>query len=43
MFLFLPIAAALMQGQDSLILLLLLAGALACIEQGPESRAGRKS
>ncbi len=40
MFLFLPIAAALMQGQDSIILLALLAGALACIQQGREYLAG---
>ncbi len=40
MFLFLPIAAALMQGQDSIILLALLAGALACIRRGREYRAG---
>ena len=40
MFLFLPIAAALMQGQDSIILLTLLAGALACIQQGREYLAG---
>lgn len=40
MFLFLPIAAALMQGQDSIILLTLLAGAFACIHQGREGLAG---
>jgi hypothetical protein len=40
MFLFLPIAAALMQGQDSIILLALLAGAFACIQQGREWLAG---
>jgi hypothetical protein len=40
MFLFLPIAAALMQGQDSVILLTLMAGALACIQQGREYLAG---
>jgi hypothetical protein len=40
MFLFLPIAAALMQGQDSIILLTLMAGALACIQRGREYLAG---
>jgi hypothetical protein len=39
-FLFLPIAIALMQGQDSIILLALLAGALTCIQLGRESLAG---
>jgi hypothetical protein len=40
MFLFLPIGVALMQGQDSIILLALMAGALACIQQGREYLAG---
>jgi hypothetical protein len=40
MFLFLPIAAALMQGQDSIVLLALLAGGFACIQQGREYLAG---
>jgi len=40
MFLFLPIALALMQGQDSIILLALFAGALVCIEQNREYLAG---
>jgi hypothetical protein len=40
MFLYIPIAAALMQGQDSIILLTLLAGALACIERDREYLAG---
>jgi hypothetical protein len=40
MFLFLPIGTALMQGQDSIILLTLMAGALASIEKGREYLAG---
>jgi hypothetical protein len=40
MFLFLPIAAALMQGQDSIILLALLAGAAVCLQRGREYLAG---
>jgi len=40
MFLFLPIAAALIQGQDSIIFLTLLAGALACIQLDREYLAG---
>jgi len=40
MLLFLPIAAALMQGQDSIILLTLMAGAFASMQQGREYRAG---
>jgi hypothetical protein len=39
-FLFLPIAVALMQGQDSIILLVLLAGALVSIQKGHEYLAG---
>ena len=39
-FTFLPIAAALMQGQDSLILLLLFCGALALLSQDKVSAAG---
>src|SRR5713101_6281 len=37
---FYPIALALMQGQDSILLLLLLAAALVALEQGQERRAG---
>src|SRR5882724_3155727 len=37
---FYPIALALMQGQDSVLLLLLLAAALVALEQGQERRAG---
>jgi hypothetical protein len=37
---FYPIALALMQGQDSILLLLLLAAALVALEQGRERRAG---
>lgn len=40
MFLFLPIAAALMQGQDSIVLLALMTGALVCMQQGRECLAG---
>jgi hypothetical protein len=40
MFLFLPIAAALMQGQDSIILLALLGGAAVCLQRGREYLAG---
>ena len=40
MFLFLPINVALASGQDSIILLTLLAGALACIEKDREYLAG---
>jgi hypothetical protein len=40
MFLFLPIAIALMQGQDSIILLALLAAALVCLREGREYLAG---
>jgi hypothetical protein len=39
-FLFVPIAVALIQGQDSIILLTLLAGALACIQMDREYLAG---
>ena len=37
---FYPISLAIMQGQDSILLLLLLAGALAAVEGGHELRAG---
>jgi hypothetical protein len=37
---FYPITLALMQGQDSILLLLLLAAALVALEQGQERRAG---
>ena len=37
---FYPIALALMQGQDSILLLLLLSAALVALEQGEERRAG---
>jgi hypothetical protein len=37
---FYPVALALMQGQDSILLLLLLAAALVALEQGQERRAG---
>jgi hypothetical protein len=37
---FYPIALALMQGQDSILLLLVLAAALAALEHGEERRAG---
>ena len=40
MLLFLPIAAALMQGQDSIILLTLMAGALACLQHDRQYLAG---
>jgi hypothetical protein len=40
MFAFIPIATGLMQGQDSIVLLALLAGALASIEKGREYLAG---
>jgi hypothetical protein len=40
MFLFLPINVALASGQDSIVLLTLLAGALACIERDREVLAG---
>jgi hypothetical protein len=40
MFLFLPIAAALMQGQDSIIMLTLMTGALGCIQREREYLAG---
>jgi hypothetical protein len=40
MFLFLPIAIALMQGQDSIILMTLLAGAFICLKNGREYMAG---
>lgn len=39
-FLFLPITAALMQGQDSVLLLVLVAGAWVSLTRGQESRAG---
>jgi hypothetical protein len=40
MFVFLPVGTALMQGQDSIVLLALLAGALASIQRGRETLAG---
>ena len=40
MFLFIPIAAALMQGQDSILLLTLLAGALVLLDRGQDLMAG---
>jgi hypothetical protein len=40
MFLFLPIAIALMQGQDSVILMTLLAGAFICLKNSREYMAG---
>jgi hypothetical protein len=40
MFLFFPIAEALIQGQDSIILMALLLGALACIQRDREYLAG---
>jgi hypothetical protein len=40
MFVFLPVGTALMQGQDSMVLMALLAGALASIQRGRETLAG---
>jgi hypothetical protein len=37
---FLPIGVALIEGQDSVLLLLLFAAALACMDRGRETRAG---